>query len=58
MKQWPRARHSPAERSHILPLVYGPRSITGAVTVLPLCSKVTIVPHASVLWATPTMRSL
>src|SRR3954453_8325844 len=40
--------------SHVRPETYGPRSTTGAVTVLPLYRKVTSVPHGSVRWATPT----
>ena len=50
-----RGRHTPAGRSHCRPETYGPRSTTGTVIVLPLAGflKVTLVPHGSVLWATP-----
>lgn len=54
VKQWSSSLHRPLLRSQVRPAAYGPRSITGADTVFPLYRNVTIVPHGSVRWATPT----
>ena len=45
-------------RSYSRPPTYGPRSITRTRSVRPRWRSVTLLPHGSDLWATPSLPSI
>src|SRR3954453_9468550 len=58
---WPRnfRRFAVASvRSYSRPATYGPRSMTGTRRTRPWWRSVTLVPHGSDLWATPSFDAL